>query len=249
MIKTKKSFCLKISEVSRKFRVENNNLDISEITKNSDFDVCKISDLCVAHRNNRDKKTTDDTEFRYVQISDIDTNLGIIKTYRKFLGKDAPNNARRIMTYGDILVSTRRPTRGAVVAVPKEFDGNICTVFFTTLTVNDWERSDPRFLALYLRTSIARYQFQAQITETAYPVIAYDDVLDIEVLLPKKEVQLEIVRQYEESLQQYFEMLNGAYRNVAEAKGYIEKELLGNFSEIPVIEELKLNANEIVVDD
>ena len=76
-----------------------------------------------------------------------------------------------------------------------------------------------------------------------------DDVLDIEVLLPKKEVQLEIVRQYEESLQQYFEMLNGAYRNVAEAKGYIEKELLGNFSEIPVIEELKLNANEIVVDD
>ena len=119
MIKTKKKFCLNISEVRRKFRVENNNLDITEITKKSDLEIYKISDLCVAHRNNRDKKTTNETEFKYVQISDIDTNLGIIKTYHKFLGKDAPNNARRIMTYGDVLVSTRRPTRGAVVAVPK----------------------------------------------------------------------------------------------------------------------------------
>ena len=60
MIKTKKKFCLNISEVSRKFRVENNNLDITEITKKSDFEICKISDLCVVHRNNREKKTTDD---------------------------------------------------------------------------------------------------------------------------------------------------------------------------------------------
>jgi len=249
MIKTKKKFCLNISEVSRKFRVENNNLDITEITKKSDFEICKISDLCVVHRNNREKKTTDETEFKYVQISDIDTNLGIIKTYRKFLGKDAPNNARRIMTYGDVLVSTRRPTRGAVVAVPKEFDGDICTVFFTTLTVNDWEKSDPRFLALYLRTSIARYQFQAQITETAYPVIADDDVLDIEVLLPKIDVQLDIVNQYEETLKGYFKMLNEAYSNVANAKGYIEQNILGEYGEKPFFEELQLQANEIVVDE
>jgi len=249
MIKTKKKFCLNISEVSRKFRVENNNLDITEITKNSDFKVCKISDLCEAHRNNRNKKETDDSEFKYIQISDIDINLGIIKTYRKFIGKNAPNNARRIMTYGDILVSTRRPTRGAVISVPKEFDKEICTVFFTTLTVNDWEKSDPRFLALYLRTSIARYQFQAQITETAYPVISDDDVLDIEVLLPKKAVQLEIIKQYENSLSQYFTMLNDAYKNMADAKDYVENQLLGEFGEKQEYEELQLKANEIEVEE
>ena len=133
--------------------------------------------------------------------------------------------------------------------MPKEFDGDICTVFFTTLTVNDWEKSDPRFLALYLRTSIARYQFQAQITETAYPVIADDDVLDIEVLLPKIDVQLDIVNQYEETLKGYFKMLNEAYSNVANAKGYIEQNILGEYGEKPFFEELQLQANEIVVDE
>tara|TARA_B100001989_G_C24442621_1_gene414751 strand:+ start:72 stop:824 length:753 start_codon:yes stop_codon:yes gene_type:complete len=242
MIKTKKNFRLKISEVSRKFRVENNNLDISEILKYTDYEVFKVGDLCKPHKENRDKKLTNEKKFRYVEIGDIDVNLGTIKTYRSFFGKDAPNNAKRIMSKGDVLVSTRRPTRGAVVAVPEDFHGHICTVFFTTLKIFNWEKSDPRFLALYLRTSIAKQQFASQITETAYPVISDEDVLDIEVLLPRIDTQLKVINDYEKSLKNYFFMLDKAHKQIIDAQNNLEEKLLGDFGEKLAYKKFQLNA-------
>ena len=125
MIKVKKAFILKKSELGKKFRVENNNLDITALLSGSELEAHRLGDLAEAHREERNKKETADSEFRFVQIGDIDVQLGRIKSFRTFKGSDAPNNARRKMKFGDVLISTRRPTRGAVVAVPKEFDDHI----------------------------------------------------------------------------------------------------------------------------
>ena len=231
MIRAKKAFKLKKSEVGKKFRVENNNLDISSLIEASNLRVAKIKDIGSAHREERDRKATAESTIKYIQISDIDVHLGRIKSYRRFLGKQAPNNARRIMQRGDVLVSTRRPTRGAVVAVPKEFDTEICTVFFTTLRIRDWDEVDPWFLALFLRTSLGRYQFQSLITETAYPVISDDDVENMTVLLPDIETQRELARKYDNSVSDFFQMLNNAYSQVAAAQQLIESAVLGNDAE------------------
>jgi hypothetical protein len=158
-------------------------------------------------------------------------HLGKIKSYRRFLGSNAPNNARRIMKYGDVLVSTRRPTRGAVVAVPEEFDNEICTVFFTALRVKDWDVADPWFLALFFRTSLGRYQFESLITETAYPVISDDDIENMTVLLPDIAVQRDLSRKYEESVATFFSMLNSAYAQVSATQQAIESAILSDDAE------------------
>jgi type I restriction enzyme S subunit len=232
MITTKKSFILPKSELSHKFRVENNNLDVSFLIKHSGFTVKKISEIAISHRNERNRKETLNKEIKYIQISDVDVLLGRIKSYRKFTGSKAPNNARRIMNYGDVLISTRRPTRGAIVTVPKEFDKEICTVFFTTLTINDWEEVWPWYLSLFLRTSLGRFQFQSMITETAYPVISDDDVMDMQVLLPSIEKQKEISENYNESIKSYFDSLNNAYNSLLSSKQNIENYVLGDEAEI-----------------
>lgn len=232
MISVKKAFTLPISQVSHKFRVENNNLDIADLIANSGLQARKIKEFATAHRNERNKKETASDEFRYVQISDIDVNLGRIKSYRTFRGSGAPNNARRIMSHGDILISTRRPTRGAIVAVPQEFDAQICTVFFTTLKIHDWTVVDPWYLALFLRTSLGRFQFQSLITETAYPVISDSDVLDMTVLLPDIERQRSIAAAYEGSVIEFFGQLNEAYRGITSARQTVENFLLGAEAEV-----------------
>lgn len=231
MITTKKRFTLLKSELSHKFRLENNNLDISALIENSGYEVRKNSEIATPHRNERNKKATKDAFIKYVQISDIDVSLGRIKSYRKFKGSEAPNNARRIVSYGDILISTRRPTRGAIVTVPKELDKEICTVFFTTLTVNDWEQVWPWYLSLFLRTSLGRFQFQSMITETAYPVISDDDVLDMQILLPPIEKQKEIADNYNKSIELFFEQLNTAYNSLITSKQGIEDYILGSEAE------------------
>jgi Type I restriction modification DNA specificity domain len=231
MISVKKAFTLPISEVSRKFRVENNNLDIADLIANSGLQAKKIKDFASAHRNERNRKETVNDSFRYVQISDIDVNLGRIKSYRTFQGDQAPNNARRIMSHGDILISTRRPTRGAIVAVPEDFDSHICTVFFTTLKILDWNEVDPWYLALFLRTSLGRFQFQSLITETAYPVISDADVLDMTVLLPDIDKQRAIAAAYAESVGSFFNALNEAYRSISNARQEIENFVLRDEAE------------------
>jgi hypothetical protein len=249
MITVKKKFTINRSQLARKFRVENNNLDISRLISGSNLTAKRVRDFALAHRNERNKKKTANNIFRYVQISDVDTELGRIKSYRKFRGAEAPNNARRIMKYGDVLVSTRRPTRGAVVAVPKEFDGHICTVFFTTLTINNWDEVDPWYLALYLRTSLGRFQFQSIITETAYPVISDDDVLDMTVLLPDINTQREKANVYNHSVLDFFDKLNEAYSLITQAKQSVEDYLLGQEAEVLRTPKFGLDSQEIIDED
>lgn len=249
MITVKKSFSLKKSQLAKRFRVENNNLDISALIANSGFTAKKVGEIAKPHRNERNRKKTADDVFKYVQISDIDTHLGRIKSYRSFKGSEAPNNARRIMNYGDVLISTRRPTRGAVVAVPKEFDKEICTIFFTTLTINDWDEVDPSYLALFLRTSLGRFQFQSLITETAYPVINDEDVEDIVVLLPEIDVQRKLAKDYNDSVVDFFSKINEAYALITNSRQEVENLLLGKEAESLEIPIVGLTVEEIENDD
>ncbi len=248
MITVKKKFVLKKSELSKKFRVENNNLDIRTLVEASGYPAKKIGDIATVHRQERKKKETIDTRFKYIQISDIDVYLGRIKSYRTFTGATAPNNARRIMHYGDILISTRRPTRGAVITVPQEFHNEICTVFFTSLTVHNWEEVDPFYLSIFLRTSLGRLQFQSMITETAYPVISDEDVENMILLIPSIEEQRGIVQMYHNAVNTFFENLNQAYSSITNSRQSIEQSVLGSAAELITPTKFGLDLEEIADD-
>ena len=238
MISVRKKFKLKRSELGRKFRVENNNLDFSELIEDTGHRVERLGDLAQAHRTNRNKKKTAATRFKYIQIGDIDVALGRIGSYKDCLGSDAPNNARRLVQQGDVLVSTRRPTRGAVVAVPEEFDGQVCSVFFTTLRVADRDALDPGYLALFLRSSLARRQFAAIITETAYPVISDADVEEMTILLPSIEEQRRLVSLYQTAVSDYFAAINNAVQLLVGARQAVETSILADAAEdltVPVV--------------
>ena len=231
MINTKKKFVLKKSELGNKFRVENNNLDLSSIIEKNEFEVVKLKEIASYKRENRNTSTSKNVTFKYVQISDIDTNLGIIKSCTLYKGTDAPKNAKRIMKKDDILISTRRPTRGAIVTVSDIFDGEICSIFFTVLQILDKSRVNPYYLSLFLRTSFCRYQFESMITETAYPVISDDDVLEMFVLLPSLPDQERIASMYQNSINKFNNSLNTAYKELIISKQYLENFILKSESE------------------
>lgn len=139
------------------------------------------------------------------------------------------------MREGDVLISTRRPTRGAIVSVPEDFDGDICTVFFTTLRIKNRKVLDPRYLALFLRTSLGRHQFSSLITETAYPVISDEDVESIVVLLPRIEQQVAIAETYEVAVDDFFSRLNEAHGLIVCAQQNLENTILADHAEkVPI---------------
>jgi len=244
MITLKKSFILKKSQLNKKFRVENNNLEIS-FEEKSGLTVKKLKEIAISHSNDRDRKKTKDDIIKYVEIGDVDINLGKIKSFRTFKGSEAPNNARRIMSFGDVIISTRRPTRGAIFAVPQEFDKEICTAFFISLTVLDWNEVDPQYLVLFLRTSLGRLQFQSMITETAYPVIAPDDPDDMLIIYPSIDVQRQLVKEYNETVDTFFSKINKAHELIGDIKQKIENFILENDAETGEIPKFGLGLEKI----
>lgn len=131
----------------------------------------------IAECNRRKEKPNGDIS--YIEISDIDNVNGTISGARKCSPENTPNNAQRIIKKGDILMSTRRPDRGAVAYVEDNIDNAFCSVFLAKIQVHD--KSLSRFIHEYLRTNTAKLFIGQRCTVTTYPVISEDDIETIPV--------------------------------------------------------------------
>ena len=125
---------------------------------------------------------------RYIEISDIDPEDGVISGGRDCSPDDTPTNAQRVIATDDILMSTRRPDRGAVACVRADQAGSFCSVFLARIQCI---RSEvlPRFLHEYLRRPTAKLLIAQRCTETTYPVISEDDIETVPVPLAPRRVQ------------------------------------------------------------
>ena len=128
--------------------------------------------------------------FLYVDISSIDIVTGMITNPQELLGEEAPSRARKVIRAGDIIISTCRPTRGAIAVVPKSLDNQICSTGFSVIRA----RKDVSNLYLHfiLRSDVAREQFRKFSTGSSYPAILDDDVKKTIVPMPEYRRQVEI---------------------------------------------------------
>jgi len=116
--------------------------------------------------------------FNYIEISDIDTQTGVI--YSNAVDVSAtPSRARKLVKAGDVLVSTVRPERGVVGVVGDHQDNAICT---TGLAVLRPKAIHPVALAYLLKTKFAVAQLTRNNVGIAYPAIEESCLLG--VLLP-----------------------------------------------------------------
>ena len=71
--------------------------------------------------------------FVYVDIGSVDNMTKRIVERKEIRVSFAPNRARQVLRWGDVLVSITRPNLNAVALVPKEFDGAIGSTGFYVL--------------------------------------------------------------------------------------------------------------------
>lgn len=224
-----RQFISRISDLSHKWRVENNNLrGLRESLKSSHYPIVFMGEL---GKFITSRYRPSDT-FRYVEIGDIDVDTGTIRVreVEEYEPAKAPNNAQRLIKEGDILVSTRRPTRGAIAAVPPELDGAVATLFFSIIRIADRKRVHPDYVCAFLRTPISQMQIRAAITETTYPVISDTDVARLMLPLPPIEVQRQVIGEISRRRSEAMQLIIEAEDIVAVAKERIEAMMLGRQS-------------------
>jgi hypothetical protein len=134
-----------------------------------------VSTLADVSKQTRDPSQQPEVTFMYVDIASIDVETGTITNPQELTGEEAPSRARMVIRAYDVIVSTVRPTRGAIAVVPPELDNHICSTGFCVLHCK--ENTNPYYLHFVLRAESTLEQFRKFSTGSSYPAILEDDVL------------------------------------------------------------------------
>lgn len=161
----------------------------------------KVSKHANIVKDKRDPRKSPDDMFLYIDISCIDPRTGIISNPQELLGVDAPSRARKVIKTNDILISTVRPTRGAIALVPDYLDNQICSTGFAVLRAK--EGVNPVYLHFILRKESTLEQFRKFSTGSSYPAILESDVEKTLIPIPNSKDQDFIARKVEDAFKDY----------------------------------------------
>lgn len=157
-----------------------------------------------------------DKVFRYVELSNIDSSIGIIDGYTETSGKEAPSRAKRVLKNGDVIVSTVEGSLGKVALVRKEQEGCLASTGFFQFRSKDLL---PEVLLVIAKSFIFRNQLEQRCAGTILTAVPKESIKDILVpILPKttQEKIAELVRESHEARNKAKELLEEAKRKVEE---------------------------------
>lgn len=132
--------------------------------------------ICSINRRALPETTDPDTEFRYLDISSVDSDGNWIASEPLRFG-DAPSRARRVVADGDVLVSTVRTYLRAIAHINKVDDPLICSTGFAVLSANGAVYS--KFLAYWSRSVYFVDEVVARSVGVSYPAVNASDVGNI----------------------------------------------------------------------
>ncbi|MFH1956061.1 MAG: restriction endonuclease subunit S [Patescibacteria group bacterium] len=170
----------------------------------------------VAKRKNGVVKINPKSEYKYIEISDVNAGNGEI-SFNVIQGNELPANAKMKIDGGELIISKVRPTRGAIAIIPDDWKNDfIASGAFSVFEVFSPMRE---YLQVVLRSIIGKLQLERPTTGTTYPTVTDEDVENILIpILPKPTQQkiAELVRQSHEARKKAKELLEEAKRKVEE---------------------------------
>jgi len=154
--------------------------------------VGTVRDVADAVKAKRDPTQRPDVAFQYVDIASVDVETGTIARPQELTGAEAPSRARKVIRAYDLIISTCRPTRGAVAIVPEQLHGQICSTGFSVIRAK--EGINPFYLHFVLRLWSTLEQFRKWSTGSSYPAILDEDVLKTRIPVLQAAEQDEIAK-------------------------------------------------------
>jgi Type I restriction modification DNA specificity domain len=165
----------------------NFHLPAKEIKKFPQDIIVRIDDVADIIKSKRDPTKKPDELFQYIDIASVDIATGIIFNPQELSGDEAPSRARKVVRAFDVIVSTCRPTRGAIAVIPIELHNQIASTAFSIVRAKDG--INPFYLHYALRLPSTMEQFKKWSTGSSYPAILDDDVKKTLIPLPTSEIQ------------------------------------------------------------
>lgn len=146
-----------------------------------------ISEAATIVKEKRDPTKNPEDAFYYLDISSVDVNTGEISNPQELVGSEAPSRARKVIHAYDLIISTCRPTRGAIAVIPEQYHNHICSTGFSVIRPK--KGVNPFYLHFAIRLASTLEQFRKLSTGSSYPALLDRDVEKTLIPLPDKETQ------------------------------------------------------------
>jgi len=127
--------------------------------------------------------------FTYIDIESVEGNTGVIKNNLKRIScSNAPSRAKRLISEGDVLMSTVRPYLKAFAIVPIEYNNQICSTGFAVLTTIK-NKLNSKFLLYILFSNYISYQINKMMVGGQYPAVNASQVEELLICIPKEKIE------------------------------------------------------------
>jgi len=167
--------------------------------------VDQVADVVKAKRDPTNKP---DETFLYIDIGSINVFTGEISNPQELSGDEAPSRARKVVSAFDIIISTCRPTRGAISVVPLALHNQIASTGFSIIRAK--ENINPFYLCYAIRLTSTLEQFRKWSTGSSYPAILDEDVEKTLIPIPDIDEQDRIAFEMQLELEKYNDIINKA---------------------------------------
>nr|WP_284046785.1 restriction endonuclease subunit S [Gelidibacter japonicus] len=151
-----------------------------KITIPSDWEVKHFGDIANIDKTSLKSNTPEDYEFDYISLSDVDSNDFKIETTKQVFA-NAPSRARRVVSKGDVLMSTVRPNLQGFTLIENDVSNLIASTGFAVISTREVINS---YLFQYLFSSAIERQFHQLLVGSNYPAINSSDVKKLKIPLP-----------------------------------------------------------------
>ena len=187
-----------------------------------------LREVCNFSSETWDQKSGFAETFPYLEISAIDRKTGQITEIVEIPPEEAPSRARMMARPNDILVSTTRPSRGAITLVSEDHVPFIASTGFAVIREVDASVVDRDFLFHVLRSRIGLTQMEQRSSGGNYPAITAAELKRVEIPLPDRSMQQSIVQEIERMKSAALRLRREANAELDRAKAEIEAILLGD---------------------
>ena len=140
-----------------------------------------IGDVADVDPENLSSGTTPDFTFNYISLEQV--VLGRLLGYSEERFRTAPSRARRVLRYGDVLMSTVRPGLMAHLLYREQIPNAVCSTGFAVLRPITY-LCDPGFLFFHLLGHVVNKQIRKILAGSNYPAINGRDVGRLEIPFP-----------------------------------------------------------------
>ena len=165
-------------------------------------------------------------EFPYIEIGAINITDGTIEDVSFVPVEQAPSRAKVIVRTGDIIISTTRPDRGAIIKITENENLYIASTGFSVIRNID-SNINPDYLLAILRHKLILMQMRQRTTGGNYPAITQEELSKIIIPILPIPKQQEIVDHISSIRQQAKALQEEGKAILEQAKKEVEQMILG----------------------